>query len=75
MYLAGLDKSNSKKLGLPFFEVTDEIKKEKLNQHIPRKFNSCIDFMMEILKYFSIDIAKQKNSSFKYFVEKYQQRG
>jgi len=38
---------------------------------IPKKFTSRIDFMSEILKKFSIEIAKQKNNSFQYFVEKY----
>jgi hypothetical protein len=38
---------------------------------IPKKFDSKIDFMIEILKYYSIDIAKQKNGSFKKFIDEF----
>lgn len=70
-YLAGLSIINSKKLGIPFFDTTDSIDKEKFNDLIPKKFDSRIDFMLEILKYFSIEMAKQKNKSFSYFFEKH----
>ncbi len=70
-YLVGLNEVNSKKLGLPPFDVTDNVEKEKFNQLIPKKFDSRVDFMLEILKHFSTATAKQKNNSFKYFVEKY----
>jgi ribosomal protein L17 len=36
------------------------------------KIHNRKDLMSEILKNFSIKTAKQKNKSFKYFVEKYQ---
>ncbi|OGW18585.1 MAG: hypothetical protein A3G93_11920 [Nitrospinae bacterium RIFCSPLOWO2_12_FULL_45_22] len=41
------------------------------NRLIPNKFDSRIDFMLEILKYFSMGIAKQKNKSFSYFLERH----
>ena len=37
----------------------------------PGKYDSRIDFMFEILKYFSIDSARKKNHSFRFFVERY----
>ncbi len=70
-YLAGMNKKNSKKLGVPCFNDTDDIIKKQFGKMIPKNFDSRIDFMTEILKCFSIDVAKQKNESFKYFIEKY----
>lgn len=71
-YLAGLDETSSNKLGLPIFDITDEVDKAKFDQLRPGSFDSRIDFMVEILKYFSLDTASQKNSSFKYFTVKFQ---
>lgn len=71
-YLAGLDKRSTTQLGISFnFPATDDITKEKFNEIIPKKFTSRIDFMSEIVKHFSIDAAKQKSKSFKYFYEKH----
>ena len=73
-YLAGLDDINCKKLGVNPFNITDNtdnITKEQFNDMLPKKFDSRIDFMLEILKCFSIDKAKEKNRSLKYFLEKY----
>jgi len=70
-YLAGLDNMVCNQLKIKNFANTDNITKEKFNALIPRKFTSRIDFMSETLKNFSIEIAKHKNNSFKYFVEKY----
>jgi len=70
-YLAGLDATISKQLGVSPFDTTDNVTKEQFNDLIPAKFDSRIDFMMEILKHFSIEIAKQKNGSFMYFIKKH----
>ena len=70
-YLAGLDNKVCKQLKINNFANTEYVTKEKFNALIPKKFTSRIDFMSEILKNFSIEIAKQKNNSFQYFVEKY----
>jgi len=70
-YLAGLGDTKSKKFKIRTFRVTDTITKEQFNSLIPKKFVSRIDFMLEILKIFSIKIAKQKNKSFRYYIEKY----
>jgi hypothetical protein len=71
-YLAGLDDSASSVLGLPDMETTNDVTKEDFNMLMPEKFDSRIDFMMEILKYFSMRIALKKNRSFSYFI--YRQR-
>lgn len=70
-FLAGLDEKSTKKLKIPSFDNTQEVTKEKFDKLIPNRFDSRIDFMLEILKFFSIDVAKEKNSSFAYFVKKY----
>ena len=69
-YLAGLDDKARKELGIRTFSNTDNITKEKFEELIPKKFDSRIDLMMEILKRFSVETAKQKNRSFNYFMSK-----
>ena len=70
-YVAGIDARNSQKLGIRFWQTTDEVTKEHFDNSIPKKFDSRIDFMVEILKCFSIETAKRKNRSFSYFLQKY----
>ena len=69
-YLSGLDAKKSKELRIRTFRNTDNITKEKFNGLIPKKFDSRIDFMAEILKRFSVETAKRKNRSFDYFMAK-----
>lgn len=70
-YLAGLDASSSENLRIPCFDTTGSVTKEQFNGLIPRKFDSRIDFMQEILKYFHTETAKQKNASLRYFLNKH----
>lgn len=70
-YLAGLDDRCCRKFGISPCATTDNITKEQFNRLIPKKFDSRIDFMLEILKCFSIEMAKQKNASFRYFLQKH----
>jgi len=70
-YLAGLDQESAKSLGIskpP--KRTDTLDKEQFNSLMPKKFDSRIGFMQEILKYFSIQYAETKNTSFAYFVRR-----
>jgi hypothetical protein len=71
-YLAGLDENKCRELGIKYLRSTDDITKEHFNDIQPEKFDSRIDFMSEVLKRFSIETAKSKNISFKYFMEKLQ---
>jgi len=71
-YLAGLDENACKELKIKNFSTTDDITKEQFNNLIPKKFSSRIDFMREILNRFSVEVAKTKNKSFRYFANKYQ---
>lgn len=70
-YLAGLGNTEAEKFKIRTFSETDTITKEQFNALIPKTFDSRIDFMLEILRIFSIEIAKQKNRSFRYCIEKY----
>jgi len=69
-YLAGLDDKARKELGIRTFHNTDNIAKEEFNNLIPDRFDSRIDLMVEILKRFSVETAKQKNKSFAYFMSR-----
>lgn len=70
-YLAGLDDTNSKKLGVRRLRTTDSVTKEQFNSLMPKRFDFRSDFMLEILKFFSAKIAKKKNGSFRYFAKKH----
>ncbi len=71
-YLGGMDSTFQEEYGLGDFLNTDDITKERFNKAIPPKiFESRIDFMVEILNRFSLDSAKRKNKSFRYFSKKY----
>ena len=69
-YLAGLDEKSSEFLKIKHFKDTNEITKEKLQSIIPQKYDSKVDFMQEVLKKFNIEIALDKNESFRYFYGK-----
>jgi hypothetical protein len=70
-YYAGLSQQSALALGVPDLASTDALTKEDFNHLIPRKYDSRIDFMFEILKYFSLDSARTKNTSFRFFVDRY----
>ena len=67
-YLAGVTNINPQ---IPIPESTEGITKEDFNQLIPSRFVSRVDFMHEILKQFSIQRARERNSSFDYFLRKF----
>jgi len=56
---------------VPVLKNTDTLTKEGFNSLIPQRFDSRIDFMVEILKRFCTGMAKRKNGSFRYFAERY----
>jgi hypothetical protein len=71
-----LTDSRCRELG--FESITDTSKSGKglfeqilEKRRLENKLISDIDFMEEILKNFDIETAKQRNTSFKYFVDKY----
>lgn len=70
-YLAGLNEESSNELKIKHFRDTNNLTKEQFNNLMPSKFRSRVNFIIEILDSFQIEIAKKKNSSFRYFSEKY----
>jgi hypothetical protein len=70
-YLAGLPSDAAAHMGITPYNSTDDLTKEDFNSMIPRRFDSRIDFMFEILKYFSPERAAEKNRSFHFFIHRY----
>lgn len=70
-FLAGLNESTTARFNLPPIYNTEEIFKEDFNQLYRKKFRSRIDFMREILKQYSIEIAMSKNRSFDFFIRNF----
>ena len=70
-YLAGISPDTAQDLGVRDIPSTDQITKEDFNALMPPRFDSRIDFMFEILKSFSLEIAIRKNTSFRFFVNHY----
>lgn len=70
-YLAGLPAGIARHLGVPHVPATDDITKEDFNTMIPKKFSSRIDFMFEVLKFFSLQEAVERNRSLSYFYHHY----
>ena len=69
-YAAGLEREDMEELKTAFPANTDGLTKEQFNELVPERFDSRIDFMMEILKVFSLDAARGRNASFDYFLHK-----
>ncbi len=70
-YLAGLDDAASKRLGIRPLHSTNHVTKEIFNQKIPKAYPSRLSFMLDILNYYSIPVAKEKNRSFRHFMTTY----
>jgi hypothetical protein len=70
-YLAGIDESGAKALGIHVPARTDFVTKEHFVGWIPRYYPSKIAFMIEVLKHFSLSVAVEKNQSFRFFIEHY----
>ena len=70
-YLAGLDEKALKKLGIhKRIRTTDNVTKEEFNQLIPKNMPR-IEFMRKILESYNVEIAKERNRSFGYFLNKW----
>lgn len=69
-YLAGLTEAVCRKLKITRFLDTNTITKEQFDNILPKRMNR-IDFMIELVKEYSIKDAIECNKSFKRFVQKY----
>ena len=71
-YIAGVDTQLEQFKGLNIPSNTDNLSKEDVDEIIDESsFDSNIDFLNEILKNFNFNLAYQRNSSFRYFVDKF----
>jgi hypothetical protein len=73
-YLAGLDEKACKKLRIRCFDNTDSITKQNFKHIYSNSIHSRrpeIDFYLNIIENYSIDIAKRKNRTFRYFCDKF----
>ena len=69
-YIAGLTNQSASELGIQLPPRTEHVTKEEFDLLRPRVYDSRIDFMIEILKLYSIDVARQRNRSFDYMMQK-----
>ncbi len=69
-YLAGISSANLKKYKIKGFKNTELIDKEQFIRLIPSQFQNKTDFLIEIIKEFDIETAKNRNNSLKYFITK-----
>lgn len=71
-YLAGITAVNKQKFKLPTFTTTDHITKEDFLAMMPKQFTSSNDFMIEVLKEYSLQyaVSEATNTSLRYFCEK-----
>jgi hypothetical protein len=70
-YLAGITTDNATKFKIKTFADTESITKEEFRQMIPKKFLSSNDFMVEILKEYSLEQAQKVNGTLNYFIKKH----
>jgi hypothetical protein len=66
-YLAGLTADGAAALSVTVPASTDRLTKEDLDRLRPPQFDSELDFLLELLKYFDGTTACKRNQSFAYF--------
>lgn len=72
-YLAGLNAGECERLGISTgLHNTDHLTKERFLGLMPKRYNSRAEFMIEILQVFDQDTARSRNTSFGYFMRKYE---
>lgn len=71
-YIAGLDDSCCKNLGLPKINCSEEITKEQFNNFVRCSRDKIrMSCMSEMMKHYNVDLAMEKNKSFRYFYQKH----
>jgi predicted ATP-dependent endonuclease of OLD family len=74
-YVAGVDDQACRELGIASLSRTDNLTKEQFRRMMPKRFNdSVVDFTREILQEFRIELARVKNRSFGYLMDKLEAR-
>lgn len=70
-YLAGLTTDGHSQFGIAELTGTDQVDKEQFDRLRSMDFQSRIDWMIEMLRYYSLQQATSRNSSLRYFVSKF----
>ncbi len=70
-YIAGITPENLKKLKIKPFTDTQSMSKEEFVRLIPKNFISTNDFLVEVLKEYSLEQAQSLNASLSYFITKH----
>jgi hypothetical protein len=70
-YLAGLTKNGSTQLGIAEITSTDHVDKDHFDRLRSKSFESRIDWMVEMLRHYSLTQAVARNGSLRYFVSKF----
>jgi len=73
-YIAGMDDQTCQGLGITSLSHTEDVTKEQFRSLLPRRFRGPVDFMTAILKGYRIDLARGKNRSFGYLMDKLEVR-
>jgi hypothetical protein len=69
-YAAGINPIHRRTYGMSDVVTTDELTKEQFNKYKPKKLER-VEFLQEILKNFDVPIGKERNSSLRYFFNKW----
>ena len=70
-YRAGLNPAACVRFRMRPLSDTQAVTKEHFHATKPNGFQSGIDYMIEVLKHFKIEVARSQNQSFAYFADKY----
>ena len=74
-YMAGVDDQACREFGITCLPHTNDVTKEQFKSLTPKRFNdSEADFMAAILKGFQLDLARGKNQSFGYLMDRLEAR-
>jgi len=70
-YLAGLTGHGASALKVKCPASTDHLTKEEFDRLRPSQFDSELDFLLELLKYFDVTMACRRNKSFAHFCRRF----
>lgn len=70
-YLAGLTDEGRQRLGIEHNGGTNHVDKEAFDQLRVDAFDSRVEWMIEMLRHYSLELGIQRNTSLEYFAAKY----
>jgi hypothetical protein len=73
-YLAGLTAQGREQLDIEAFDNTDDVNKERFDRHRGETYKSRVEWMIEMLRSYSLEEGVLRNSSLRYFATKFLHR-